>query len=61
MTASLLLLAAIAEDRDTHTLGFWTEDTRRAAGFIDAQGMTPADEVTRIEWRYLDEPADGAQ
>lgn len=23
--------------------------------FIDAQGMTPDDDVTRIEWRYLDE------
>ena len=25
--------------------------------FIDAQGMSPDDEVTRIEWRYLDEEA----
>ena len=23
--------------------------------FVDAQGMSPDDEVTRIEWRYLDE------
>lgn len=23
--------------------------------FVDAQGMQPSDEVTRIEWRYLDE------
>lgn len=22
--------------------------------FVDAQGMSPADAVTRIEWRYLD-------
>lgn len=25
--------------------------------FVDAQGMDPSDEVTRIEWRYLDEEA----
>ena len=24
--------------------------------FVDAQGMTPDDEVTRIEWRYMDGP-----
>lgn len=29
-----------------------TEFVRRF--FIDAQGMRPTDEVTRIEWRYLD-------
>lgn len=27
--------------------------------FIVAQGMTPDDEVTRIEWRYLDDPQEG--
>lgn len=24
--------------------------------FVDAQGMSPDDEVTRIEWRYMDGP-----
>jgi hypothetical protein len=27
------------------------------AFFVGAQGMSPLDEVTRIEWRYLDGPA----
>lgn len=25
--------------------------------FVDAQGMSPDDEVTRLEWRYLEPPA----
>jgi len=28
--------------------------------FVDAQGMGPSDEVTRIEWRYLDDQAGAA-
>ena len=27
--------------------------------FVEAQGMDPTDEVTRIEWRYLDEVTGG--
>lgn len=33
-----------------------TEFMRRY--FIDAQGIGPMDDVTRIEWRYLDEVAE---
>jgi hypothetical protein len=28
--------------------------------FVRAQGMTPSDEITRIEWRYLDDEAGAA-
>lgn len=28
--------------------------------FVVAQDVSPEDDVTRIEWRYLDEEADGA-